>query len=130
MEPGEHNFGGWRIQKREATMLKMVELDEKNRHRTNAVYASNFRLHRTAQKGYSATSSDFLKFCRSTDVSDSKKGNGDTTGVEIDYDDGEAVQYIWSILHPITMSCNWNVRPLLKKFGVANAHLSPFLQKK
>ena len=28
-EPGEHNFGGWRTQKREATMLEMVELDGK-----------------------------------------------------------------------------------------------------
>ena len=109
-------------------MLEMVELDEKNRRHTNAVYASDFKLHRTAQKGYSATSSDVLKFSRSAAVSDSKKGNGVTTGVEIDYDDGEEVQSIWQILHPIIMSCNRNMRPLLKKFGVANAHLSQFLQ--
>ena len=59
-EPNEHTFGGWRSDKREATVQECTEIENKRRNRVKAIFASGLKVSRDTKKGYSATFDSFV----------------------------------------------------------------------
>jgi hypothetical protein len=45
-EPCEHTFGGWRCQKREASVMECIELEGKRSRKVNAIYESKLAVSR------------------------------------------------------------------------------------
>lgn len=118
-EPNEHMFGGWREDKREATVQQCCEISTKKRNKMNAVHASGLKVSRDPKKGYAATLDSFV---------DANVPTGDVTGGRVNVTDADepAAELLWEEVRPIINGITRKTRPMLLRFGVKEDELSPF----
>ena len=54
-EPAEHQIAGWRMRKREATVLEVNQMEHMVTNRTRAIFESDLQISRRRQNGYHST---------------------------------------------------------------------------
>ena len=54
-EPNEHKISGWRMRKREATVLEVNQMEHAAANRTRDIFASGIQTSRIKQNGYNST---------------------------------------------------------------------------
>ena len=59
-EPTEHTFGGWRVQRSEATIEETIYMEQKREHKNNAIFAGDLATSRNPKNGYQATWANFV----------------------------------------------------------------------
>ena len=121
-EPCEHVFGGWRQEKREATIIELVQIEEKRRRKLEAIYKGDLKINRSRKKGYQATFEDFVTFNKTEKDSVHKNKGFQGSSHTI-------VDLLWSDVSKIINSCSNHMKKFLDMFGVDEVSLSPFCKE-
>jgi hypothetical protein len=122
-EPCEHTFGGWRCQKREASVMECIELEDKRSRKVNAIYESKLAVSRDPQSGYASTWPAFVSASRPNN--NHEKNKGGSVNFDPENNSEPLVNFLWEHVKPIVNDCSNNMLSFLKRLGVDENELSP-----
>jgi len=122
-EPAEHEFGSYRSKIREFSTLDFCHLVESNHRRNKMMFSSNLAPSRDPQKGYQATTADYVEYNRT--------GNLRQTGGPVSISaDGDAVaKQLWTEVSIVIDQSSRLMRKFLLSLGVTEEEISPFCRK-
>lgn len=125
-EPTEHTFGGWRVQRSEATIEETIYMEQKRERKNNAIFAGDLATSRNPKNGYQATWANFVS---SEIKNNSRKSPSNKSGeASVTFDDDALVEVLWPYVKPIIDGCAEHMKGLLKRLGVNEMERSPFLR--
>ena len=123
-EPAEHQIAGWRMRKREATVLEVNQMEHMVTNRTKAIFESDLQISRRRQNGYHSTLDSHIDAAR---LLPSALDSG-PVDVAFREEDDPVVDQLWLEVGPVINSMVVRMKALLNCFGVRAEEQSPFLR--